>query len=69
MPPLHIELGLMINIVKTMAKHHSNYFEFLCKKFSKLSQAKLKEGIFVGPQIGKVFEDPEFEKALNTLEL
>ena len=69
MPPLHIKLGLMKNFVKAMAKQNSNGFEFLCKKFPKLSLAKLKEGIFVGPQIRKVFEDPEFEKTLNTLEL
>ena len=69
MPPLHIKLGLMKNFVKAMAKQKSSGFEFRCKKFPKLSQAKLKEGIFVGPQIRKVFEDPEFEKALNTLEL
>ena len=62
MPPLHIKLGLMKNFVKAMAKQNSNGFEFLCKKFSKLSLAKLKKGIFVGPQIRKVFEDPEFEK-------
>ena len=29
----------------------------------------MKEGIFVGPQIRKVFEDLEFEKTINTLEL
>ena len=29
----------------------------------------MKEGIFVGPQIREVFEDPEFEKTLSTLEL
>ena len=69
MPPLHIKLGLMKNFVKAMAKQNSNGFEFLCKKFPKLSLAKLKEGIFVGPQIRKVFEGPEFEKTLNTLEL
>ena len=69
MPPLHIKLGLMKNFVKAMAKQNSNGFEFLCKKFPKLSLAKLKEGIFVGPQIWKVFEDPECEKTLNTLEL
>ena len=68
-PPLHIKLGLMKNFVKAMAKQNSNGFELFCKKFLKLSQAKLKEGIFVGPQIREVFEDPEFEKTLNTLEL
>ena len=69
MPPLHIKLGLMKNFVKAMEKQNSNGFEFLCKKFPKLSLAKLKEGIFVGRQIRKVFEDTEFEKTLNTLEL
>ena len=68
MPPLHIKLGLMKNFVKAMAKQNSNGFEFLCKKFPKLSLAKLKEGIFVGSQIRKVFEDPECEKTLNALE-
>ena len=68
MPLLHINLGLMKNFVKAMVKHHSNGFEFFCKKVSNLSQAKLK-GIFVGPQIGKVFADPEFEKAKYILEL
>ena len=61
MPSLHIKLGLMKNFVKAMAKQNSNGFEFLCKKFPKLSQAKMKEEIFVGPQIRKVCEDLEFE--------
>ena len=69
MPPSHIKLGLMKNFVKTMAKQNSNGFKFLSKKSPKLSQAKLKDGIFVGPQIREVFKDPEFEKTLNTLEL
>ena len=53
MPPLHIMLRLMKNFVKAMAKHCLNGFEFLCKKFPKVSQAKLKEEIFVDPQIWK----------------
>ena len=65
MPPLHIKLGLMKNFVKAMAKQNSNGFELLCKMFPKLSLAKLKEGIFVGPQIWKVFEDPECEKNIK----
>ena len=43
--------------------------KFFSEKFTELSQAKLKEGIFVRPQILEVFEDPEFENALNALEL
>ena len=68
MPSLHIKIGLIKSFVKAMAKYHLNGFPFLCKKFSKLNQTKLKEGIFVG-QIREVFEDPDFKKALNILEL
>ena len=69
LPPLHIKLGLMKNFVKAMAKTNSLGFQYLCKKFPKLSEAKLKEGIFVGPQIREVFNDREFEASLNDLEL
>ena len=65
MLPLHIKLRLMKNLVKVMAKQNSNGFEFLCKKFPKFIQAKLKEGIFVGAEI-QIFEDPEFEKTINS---
>ena len=69
MPPLHIKPGLK-NFMKAMAKLHSNGFEFLCKKFPKLDQAKLKEGIFVSPQIWKIFEDLEFSfKYIGTMSL
>ena len=47
MPPLHIILGLMKNFVKAMAKQNSNDFEFLCKKFPKLSQVEKKESLLV----------------------
>ena len=62
----HIKLGLMKNFVKAMAIQNLNDFNILCTKFLKLSQAKLKEGIFVGPQSREVFQDPEFEITLNT---
>ena len=65
MPLLHIQLGLMKNFVKAMAKQNSKGFEFLCKKFTMLSLVKLKEGIFVNPQIRKVFEDPVIEKNIK----
>ena len=68
MPLLHIKLGLRKNFTKVMAKQSLNGFEFLCRKFPKLSQAK-KKWIFVGPQIWTVLDDPEFERTLNTLEL
>jgi hypothetical protein len=30
---------------------------YLSKKFPKISEAKMKEGIFVGPQIKQLFEE------------
>ena len=67
MAPLHIKL--LKNFVTAINKHRLNSFKFLCKTFFKLSQTKFKEKIFVRPEIWKVFEDPEFQKTLKTLEL
>ena len=58
----------MKNFVKALGKSNSSGFAFLCKKFPKISEAKLKEGIFVDPQIWKVLKDPNFEKTLTALE-
>ena len=69
MPPLHIKLGLMKNFVKQLGKSKSKGFAFLCNKFPNISEAKLKEGIFVGPQIREVLKDPKFEKELTSIEL
>ena len=59
----------MKNFVKQLGKSQSNDFAFLCNKFSKISEAKLKEGIFVGPQNREVLKDPDFEKELTSTEL
>ena len=59
----------MLDFVKTMSRQSSNGFEFLFKKFFKLSPAKLKEEFFVGPQIWKDFENQDLEKAVNILEI
>ena len=68
LPPLHIKLGLMKNFVKAMGKVNSNGYAYLCEKFSKISSAKMKEGIFIGPQIREVMKDPNFEKTLTVKE-
>ena len=47
----------MKNFVKQLGKSKSNGFAFLCNKFPKISEAKLKEGIFVGPQIREVLKE------------
>ena len=47
---MHIKLGLMKNFVKGMDKTGRG-FEYVRKKFPNVSDAKIKEGIFIGPQI------------------
>lgn len=69
LPPLHIKLGLMKNFTKAMGKTNSKGFQYLVEKFPKVSSAKMKEGIFVGPQIREVLKDEDFEKSLNASEL
>ena len=59
----------MKNFVKQLGKSKSNGFAFLRNKFPNISEAKLKEGIFVGPQIREVLKDPKFEKELTAIEL
>lgn len=67
LPPLHIKLGLMKNFVKAMDKEGEG-FMYLKQKFPHLSDAKIKEGIFVGPQIRHLLKDLTFEAKLNTTE-
>jgi hypothetical protein len=68
LPPLHIKLGLMKQLVKTFDKE-SAAFKYLITKFPALSQAKIKEGIFVGPQIRQLQNDDIFEESMSSLQL
>ncbi len=69
LPPLHIKLGLMTIFVKAMGKKTSRGYQYLVAKFPKISTAKLKEGIFVGPQFREVLKDGSFDKILSEYEL
>ncbi|GBM11613.1 hypothetical protein AVEN_180159-1 [Araneus ventricosus] len=53
--PLHIKLGLMKNFVKAMDCGGSG-FQYLRMKFPKVSETKIKEGIFVGPQFRQLMK-------------
>ena len=68
LPPLHILLGLMKNFVKALHKNGAA-FQHLSSVFPGLSAAKVKEGLFVGPQIREVLKDIDFEELLNLKEL
>ena len=68
LPSLHVKLGLMENFVMALHKNGAA-FQHLSTVLPGLSAAKLKEGIFVGPQIQEVLKDTDFEKLLNLKEL
>ena len=56
LPPLHIKLRFMKNSVKAMNKHAKG-FEHLREAFLKISDTKLKEGIFSGKQNREIIKD------------
>ena len=69
LPPLHIKLGLMKNFVKAMNQENDG-FKFLKDFFgAHKSNANLKAGIFVGPEIRKLMLNEEFDSRLNPVEL
>ena len=68
LPLLHIKVGLMKNFVKALHKNGAA-FQNLSTVFPGLSAAKLKEGIFVGPQIREMLKDTDFEELLKLKEL
>lgn len=68
LPPLHIKLGLMKNFVKALNKTGSAFLH-LREMFTNLSDAKIKEGVFDGPQIRQVLKDEAFKLTLTETEL
>lgn len=67
MPPLHIKLGLIKQFVKALDVQ-SQAFNFLEGYFPELSSAKIKAGIFVGPQTKKLMASQEFFNLLTRIE-
>jgi hypothetical protein len=55
LPPLHIRFGLINNFVKAMDRDGQ---DFLClqRKFRRISDAKIKERIFIGPKIRELMK-------------
>ena len=67
LPPLHIKLGLFKNFVKTL-NIGGQGFAYIRKIFSNVSDAKVKAGVFTGPQIRKLLNDSNFVLSLNVIE-
>lgn len=57
----------MKNFVKCL-DNNSNAFRYLRNKFPELSDAKVKEGVFIGPQIKKLMDDIRFQDFLRGTE-
>ena len=67
LPPLHIKLGLAKQFVKALDSQ-SPAFQYICSMFPKLSDAKLKAGVFTGPQIRCMLESEDLETTMSSLE-
>lgn len=63
-PPLHVKLGAFSSLIKAMDQE-SPAFKYYTEKYPKISEAKLRQGILVGPQIRKLTQDNEFTKLLK----
>jgi hypothetical protein len=43
-----------------MNKKKGKGFDYLRQKFPRISEAEIKEGISIGPQVNQLFKDPDF---------
>jgi hypothetical protein len=66
--PPYIKHGLIKFLAKAMVMINSKEFQYPSKKFPKITTAKLKEGIFVGPEIRGSLEDEAFVESLTDTE-
>jgi hypothetical protein len=57
-------MGLMKNFVESMDKTGCE-FEYVRSKVPNVSDAKIKEGIFIGPQIRELMQDKQLNEDLN----
>jgi len=67
LPPLHIKMRLMKNFVKAINIYGKDS-EHLREKFPKLSDVKLKECFFIGPQSRGIINDDLPEHLLTETE-
>lgn len=67
LPSLHITVGFMKIFVKALDREEQA-FAYLRNTFPKLSDIKVKEGIFIGPEIWEFMQDLYFHCALSLTE-
>ena len=67
LPPLHIKLGLVKQFMKAL-DHGGEAFKDIRLLFPKLSETKVKGGIFTGPQVRKMLNSAQLENAMSDTE-
>lgn len=67
LPPLHIKLGLVKQFVKAL-DFGGDAFREIRLMFPKLSEAKIKGGIFVGPQVNAMLKSEKLESVMTKVE-
>ena len=67
LPPLHIKLGLIKHFVKKL-NPESDAFKYNQEFFPKLSKAKIKGGVFVGPQLKQLMKSDSFSGKISAIE-
>jgi hypothetical protein len=65
--PLHIKLDIMENYMSHVNQNGSGFF-CLKVKLPRISEAKNKEGVFLGPQFRGFSRDTASDKALSEAE-
>jgi hypothetical protein len=62
-----MNLGMMKNFVRAV-DHDGKVFRYLQQKFPQISESKVKEGIFGGPQVKDIMKDEKFDALLKSAE-
>lgn len=69
LPHLHTGLGMMQQFIKLLGKRNIRGFEYIAEKVPQITQAKLKEGLFVGPSSQRKAMRCRLQEILDKLEL
>ena len=67
MPPLHIKLSLIKQFVKQLDTE-GEAFKYIQQLFPTLSKAKIKAGVFVGPEVKRLINSIDFPELLSEVE-
>lgn len=62
--PLYIKSALIKQLLYSLPKNGER-FTYLCSNFPKLSEAKLKEDVFINPDLRKPLSNPLFSEIME----